>query len=69
MVVNNSGNGINVGGTGFFTGWEGARTEREADAKDAGWRYWSDGLDLHLICAVCAHREFRLNAPASTDAA
>ena len=24
-----------------------ARPVREGDAKDAGWRYWSDGIDLH----------------------
>jgi hypothetical protein len=25
------------------------RSVRDSDAKDAGWRYWSDGIDLHLI--------------------
>ena len=44
------------------------RPVREAEAKEAGWRYWSDGIDLHLICALCAHREFHPDAPASTDA-
>ena len=38
---------------------------READAKEAGWRAWSDGRDLHLICALCAYREFRPDALAS----
>ena len=41
---------------------------READAKEAGWRYWSDGIDLHLICALCAYREFRPDVPASLPA-
>jgi hypothetical protein len=45
-----------------------SRPVREADAEQAGWRYWSDGLDLHLICSLCAHREFRPDAPASTEA-
>ena len=36
---------------------------REAETKEAGWRNWSDGTDLHLICALCAHREFRPDAP------
>jgi hypothetical protein len=39
------------------------RPIREADAEDLGWTYWSDGVDLHLICALCAHREFRPDAP------
>ena len=43
------------------------RPGREADPKEAGWRCWSDGIDLHLICALCAYREFRPDAPASTD--
>ncbi len=41
---------------------------READAKDTGWRYWSDGNDLHLTCPLCAAREFAPDAAASTDA-
>jgi DNA-directed RNA polymerase subunit RPC12/RpoP len=41
------------------------RPVREADAEDLGWRYWSDGKDLHLICAHCAYREFQVDAPAS----
>ena len=41
---------------------------READAKEAGWRYWSDGIDLHLICALFAYREFRPDVPASLPA-
>jgi hypothetical protein len=43
------------------------RPVHKAEAKAAGWRYWSDGIDLHLICALCAHREFRHDAPASAD--
>jgi hypothetical protein len=43
-------------------------TIEEAEAKEAGWRYWPDGSDLHLIYALCAHREFHPDAPASTDA-
>ena len=58
-----------MGGTGFFTGWEGARTEREADAKDAGWRAFSDGVgELRLFCGLCVYREFRPDAPPSTAA-
>ncbi len=38
----------------------------EREAKAAGWRYWSDGVDLHLICAACAARWFSADAPAST---
>jgi len=34
-----------------------SRPVREADAEDLGWRYWPDGRDLHLICALCAHRD------------
>jgi len=41
---------------------------READAKDRGCRYWSDGIDLHLFCPRCAAREFARDAAASTDA-
>jgi hypothetical protein len=37
------------------------RPVREADAEGLGWRYWSDGSALHLICPLCAHREFRGN--------
>lgn len=45
------------------------RTVRETEAKDAGWRYWRDGVgELHLFCSLCAHREFQPDAPASTDA-
>ena len=43
-----------------------SRPVRERDAESLGWRYWSDDVDLHLICALCAHREFRLEAPEST---
>ena len=44
------------------------RPVREADAEELGWRYWSDGLDLHLICSLCALREFRPDVPTTTDA-
>jgi hypothetical protein len=40
-----------------------ARPVREDDAKDLGWRYWSDGRDLHPICPLCAAREFGPDAP------
>ena len=43
-----------------------SRPVREQDAEALGWRYWSDGEDLHLICALCGHREFRVDASAST---
>jgi hypothetical protein len=38
------------------------RPVRETDAEALGWRFWSDGIDLHLICALCAYREFRPDA-------
>lgn len=39
-----------------------------ADAEALGWRFWSDGAgELHLICPLCAHREFADDAPASVD--
>jgi hypothetical protein len=41
------------------------RSIRESEAKRAGWFYWSDAVDLHLICALCAAREFAADAPAS----
>ena len=44
-----------------------SRPVRERDAESLGWRYWSDGIDLHLICALCAYREVRADAPASAD--
>jgi hypothetical protein len=44
------------------------RVGREADANAAGWRHWLDGIDLYLICALCAYREFRPDVPALTDA-
>ena len=44
------------------------RVGREADAKEAGWRFYSDGVgELLPFCALCAYREFRPDAPASTD--
>ena len=39
----------------------------ESEAKAAGWFYWSVGVDLHLVCALCAAREFAADAPASSD--
>lgn len=45
------------------------RPVREADAKDLGWRHFSDGVGvLQLFCGLCAYREFRPDTPASTDA-
>jgi hypothetical protein len=44
------------------------RSIRESEAKAAGWFYWSDGEDLHLVCALCAAREFAPDAPASATA-
>lgn len=44
------------------------RTVPEADAKDAGWRYWSDGVGgLHPFCPGCAAREFSSDRPASAS--
>lgn len=43
------------------------RVIRESEAKSAGWFYWSDGVDLHLVCSLCAAREFAPDAPASAD--
>ena len=43
------------------------RSVREAEAESLGWRYWFDGKDMHLICPLCAHREFRSDAPASAN--
>jgi hypothetical protein len=42
------------------------RQVRQADVEELGWWYWSDGIDLHLICSLCAYREFRGDAPTST---
>jgi hypothetical protein len=45
------------------------RVGREADAKDAGWRAFSNGVgELHLFCGLCVYREFRPDAPPSTAA-
>ena len=45
------------------------RPVRKADAKDLGWRFYSDGLgELLPFCGLCIAREFRPDAPASTDA-
>jgi len=44
-----------------------AATIDEGEAKDAGWRYWSDGVgELHLFCQACAEIEFGADAPASS---
>ena len=40
----------------------------ESETEAAGWRYWSDGFDLHPFCAACHARKFSPDAPASTDA-
>jgi predicted Fe-S protein YdhL (DUF1289 family) len=44
------------------------RTLREGEEKAAGWFYWSDGGDLHLVCSLCAAREVSADAPASSEA-
>lgn len=45
------------------------RPVREADADALGWRFYSDGVgELLPFCGLCAHREFRPDAAASTDA-
>jgi hypothetical protein len=43
------------------------RSIRATEAKDAGWFYWPDGEDVHLVCALCAGREFASDAPAAAD--
>jgi len=44
------------------------RPGREVDAKEAGWRFFSDGVgELVPFCSLCAFREFRADAPASPD--
>ena len=46
-----------------------SNTVADREAKDAGWRYWSDGVgELLPFCPICAVREFSADAPASTDA-
>nr|MBA2257133.1 hypothetical protein [Thermoleophilaceae bacterium] len=41
----------------------------EPDAEAAGWRFYSDGVgELLPFCLDCIEREFRADAPASTDA-
>jgi len=30
----------------------------EHEAILEGWRYWSDGEELHAVCPECAEREF-----------
>ncbi len=40
----------------------------EADAKDAGWRYLSDGAgDLLPFCGECAAHELAADTPLSLD--
>ncbi len=40
----------------------------EADAKAAGWRFWSDGAgELLPFCQKCAVREFASDAPSSLE--
>jgi len=34
-----------------------SRPVRAADAEELGWRCWSDGEALRLICPLCAHCE------------
>jgi hypothetical protein len=41
---------------------------READAKEAGWRYWSNGSDLHVMCSLCSYRDFGSESPAALPA-
>ena len=37
--------------------------------EDLGWRFYSDGVgELVPFCSLCVHREFRPDAPASTEA-
>jgi hypothetical protein len=44
------------------------RPVHEADAKELGWRFYSDGVrELLPFCGLCIHREFRPDAQASTD--
>jgi hypothetical protein len=33
------------------------RSIREAEAKEAGWFFFTDGEAVHLVCALCASRE------------
>jgi hypothetical protein len=41
----------------------------EAEAKEAGSRYWSDGIgELVPFCGPCSNREFSAEAPASAEA-
>ena len=40
----------------------------ESETEAAGWRYWSDGVgELMPFCSDCIEREFKADAPASTD--
>jgi hypothetical protein len=43
------------------------RVGPEAGAKEAGWRFYCDGVgELLPFCALCAYREFRPDAPVSS---
>jgi hypothetical protein len=35
------------------------RTIREGEAKAAGWFYWTDGENRHLVCSLCASADRR----------
>jgi hypothetical protein len=43
------------------------RTIREGQAKAAGWFFWGDGENMHLVCSL-SPREFSADAPASSEA-
>jgi hypothetical protein len=43
------------------------RVCRQGDAKEAGWRFYSDGVgELLPFCSLCAYRGPRPAAPASS---
>jgi hypothetical protein len=44
------------------------RMIREGEAKAAGWFYWGDGENMHLVCSLCAARKFSADAPAASEA-
>jgi hypothetical protein len=43
------------------------RTIRDGQAKAAGWFYWRDGENLHLVCSLCAARQAPPEATASRE--
>jgi hypothetical protein len=46
-----------------------ASTILQREAEEAGWQFYSDGVgELMPFCPDCIEREFRADAPASTDA-